>query len=70
MMPAGRANCTAGSFLATDIGWKSTKGAIPTGFERPGFDDSAWPAVVAEVTYPGAPWNTLTIAAPSAPVTV
>ncbi|KAJ6527570.1 hypothetical protein DFH09DRAFT_1371378 [Mycena vulgaris] len=70
MMPAGRANCTAGSFLATDIGWKSTKSAIPTGFEQLGFDDSAWPAVVAEVTYPGAPWNTLTIAAPSAPVTV
>ncbi|KAJ7482669.1 hypothetical protein FB451DRAFT_1170531 [Mycena latifolia] len=47
MMSARRADCTAGSFLAKDIGWKSTKGAIPTGFEQ-----------------------TLTIAAPSAPVTV
>ncbi|KAJ7077685.1 hypothetical protein B0H15DRAFT_954976 [Mycena belliarum] len=45
MQPAGRSNCTAGSFLLSDAGWKSTKGAIPSGFEQPGFDDSTWPAV-------------------------
>ncbi|KAJ7815307.1 hypothetical protein B0H14DRAFT_3859123 [Mycena olivaceomarginata] len=70
MVPSGRANCTAGAFLLSDAGWVSTKGAIPTGFEQPGFDDSAWPAVVAEANYPAAPWGTNTIAAPSAPVNV
>ncbi|KAJ7871067.1 hypothetical protein B0H13DRAFT_2555721 [Mycena leptocephala] len=30
------------------VGVQSTKGAIPTGFGQPGFDDSAWPTVVAE----------------------
>ncbi|KAJ7150701.1 hypothetical protein C8R46DRAFT_1305369 [Mycena filopes] len=70
MVPSGRANCTAGGFLLTDAGWKSTKGAIPVGFEQPGFDDSAWPAVVQQVSYPAAPWGTLTIATVAAPVTV
>ncbi|KAJ6527656.1 hypothetical protein B0H19DRAFT_1083751 [Mycena capillaripes] len=46
MVPSGRANCTAGAFLLMDAGWKSTKGAIPAGFEQPGFDDSSWPAVM------------------------
>ncbi|KAJ7243896.1 hypothetical protein B0H12DRAFT_1129912 [Mycena haematopus] len=70
MVPSGRVNCTAGAFILSDAGWKSTKSAIPTGWEQPGFDDSAWPAAVAEATYPAAPWNTVTIAAPSPPVTV
>ncbi|KAF7360015.1 hypothetical protein MVEN_00729100 [Mycena venus] len=71
MVPSGRASCTAGAFLLTDAGWKSTKGAIPTGFEQPGFDDSAWPAVVAEETYAAGPnWGALTIQAVSPPVTV
>jgi hypothetical protein len=55
MVPTGRTSCTAGAFALTDVGWKSTKGAIPAGFEQPGFDDSAWPAVVVEATYPAAP---------------
>jgi hypothetical protein len=70
MVPSGRANCTAGAFMLTDIGWKSTKGAIPAGFEQPGFDYSAWPAVVGQVVYPAAPWGTITIAAPSPLVTI
>ncbi|KAF8144839.1 hypothetical protein K438DRAFT_1992400 [Mycena galopus ATCC 62051] len=70
MVPSGRANCTAGSFLLTDNGWVSTKGAIPSGWELPGFDDSAWPAVVAEATYPSTTWGTITVAAASAPVTI
>ncbi|KAF8187569.1 hypothetical protein K438DRAFT_1972716 [Mycena galopus ATCC 62051] len=70
MVPSGRANCTAGSFLLTDDGWLSTKGAIPTGWEQPGFNDSAWPPVVTEGAYPTAPWGANTIAAASAPVNV
>ncbi|KAF7374128.1 hypothetical protein MSAN_00294100 [Mycena sanguinolenta] len=46
MVPSGRVNCTAGAFVLSDAGWKSTKGAIPAGWEQPGFDDSAWPAAV------------------------
>ncbi|KAJ7501930.1 hypothetical protein B0H11DRAFT_1991620 [Mycena galericulata] len=70
MQPSGRTNCTAGSFVLTDNVWKSTKGAIPAGWEQPGFDDSAWPAVVSEGAYGVAPWDTVTISAPSAPVNV
>jgi hypothetical protein len=39
-------------------------------FEQPGFDDSAWPAAFAEGGYGAAPWGSVTIAAPSPPVTV
>ncbi|KAJ6493303.1 hypothetical protein C8R45DRAFT_989349 [Mycena sanguinolenta] len=70
MVPSGRASCTAGVFVLSDAGWKSTKDAITIGWEQPGFDDSAWPAAVAEATYPAAPWGTITIAAPSPVVTV
>ncbi|KAJ6529808.1 hypothetical protein B0H19DRAFT_1242776 [Mycena capillaripes] len=71
MVPAGRASCTAGAFVLTDAGWKSVKGTIPSGFEQPGFDDSAWPAVVAEEVYAAGPtWGTLSITADSPPVTV
>ncbi|KAF7361154.1 hypothetical protein MSAN_01147200 [Mycena sanguinolenta] len=70
MVPSGRVNCTAGTFVLSDAGWKSIKTAIPSGWQQPGFDDSAWPAVVAEAEYSAAPWGTITIAAPSPPVTV
>ncbi|KAJ7448507.1 hypothetical protein FB451DRAFT_1147506 [Mycena latifolia] len=70
MLPSGRTNCTAGAFLLSDAGWKSTKGAIPVGFQQPGFDDSAWPAAVAEATYPNGAWGTITIAAPSPAITI
>ncbi|KAJ7832315.1 hypothetical protein B0H14DRAFT_3712286 [Mycena olivaceomarginata] len=54
MVPSGRTSCTAGSFLLADplTLWKSTKDAIPDGFEQPGFDDSMWPAVVPQLTVP------------------
>ncbi|KAJ6473509.1 hypothetical protein DFH09DRAFT_1293770 [Mycena vulgaris] len=70
MVPSGRVGCTAGAFILTDNAWKSTTGAIPAGFEQPGFDDSAWTAVVAEETYPGMEFGTVTIAAASRAVTV
>ncbi|KAJ6582695.1 hypothetical protein DFH09DRAFT_1439549 [Mycena vulgaris] len=70
MRPSGRAECTAGAFSLTDPGWVSTKGAIPVGWEQPGFDDSAWPVVVAEELYGGPTWGTIIIAAPSPVVTV
>ncbi|KAJ7789439.1 hypothetical protein B0H14DRAFT_3574012 [Mycena olivaceomarginata] len=59
MQPAGRTSCTAGAFVLTDAQWKSPKGAIPAAFEQPGFDDSAWPVVVAEEVYGAGPtWGT------------
>ncbi|KAJ6593259.1 hypothetical protein B0H19DRAFT_1246052 [Mycena capillaripes] len=68
MVEAGRANCTAGLFLGTDVSWKSTKGAIPAGWQLPGFDDSAWPAVVSEAVYPATKWGTVTVGAALPPV--
>ncbi|KAF7363035.1 hypothetical protein MVEN_00655300 [Mycena venus] len=70
MQPGGRTNCTAGSISSSDGSWVSTLGAIPTGFEQPDFDDSAWPTVALEGAYGVAPWGTLTITAPSAPITI
>ncbi|KAF7361164.1 hypothetical protein MSAN_01148200 [Mycena sanguinolenta] len=70
MVPSGRVNCTAGAFVLSDNGWKSIKTAIPSGWEQPGFDDSAWPAAFSQETYPGTKWGTVTIAASSSPVTV
>ncbi|KAJ7865328.1 hypothetical protein B0H14DRAFT_2734447 [Mycena olivaceomarginata] len=70
MVPTGRANCTAGAWVNGDADWVSTTGAIPTGWQLPGFDDSAWPLVVGEGNYPAAPWNTVTIAAVSSHVNV
>ncbi|KAJ7854191.1 hypothetical protein B0H14DRAFT_3449792 [Mycena olivaceomarginata] len=71
MVPSGRTGCTAGAFVLTDAGWKSTKGAIPSDFQLPGFDDSTWPAAAAEEVYAAGPtWGTLTIAAVSPPVVI
>ncbi|KAJ7748926.1 hypothetical protein B0H16DRAFT_1847937 [Mycena metata] len=69
MVPSGRTSCTAGTFSLSNVGWKSTKSAIPAGFEQPEFDDSAWPVVAVEAVYPAAPWGTVTIAT-VAPVTI
>ncbi|KAJ7834405.1 hypothetical protein B0H13DRAFT_2369902 [Mycena leptocephala] len=57
-----------GALLQTDVTWKSTQGSIPTGWELPGFDDSAWPPVVVAGLYPNAPWGSVMTAAPSPPV--
>ncbi|KAJ7766123.1 hypothetical protein B0H16DRAFT_1687149 [Mycena metata] len=69
MAPSGRANCSAGAWVVTDANWVSITGAIPTGWQLPGFDDSAWPSVVAEAIYP-ADWGTVAIAAASPAVNV
>lgn len=69
MAAAGRVNCSAGALVISNASWKSPKGAIPTGWELPGFDDSAWPAVKVESAYTGSPWGPVTFAAPSPPVT-
>ncbi|KAJ7883359.1 hypothetical protein B0H13DRAFT_2344110 [Mycena leptocephala] len=68
MAVTGRASCTAGALLQTDVTWKSTQGSIPTGWELPDFDDSAWPPVVVAGLYPNAPWGSVMTAAPSPPV--
>ncbi|KAF8155110.1 hypothetical protein K438DRAFT_1777819 [Mycena galopus ATCC 62051] len=52
----GWSNCTAGAYVVSDNAWLSTTGVIPNGFQQPGFDDSAWPAVVEEALYPGGVW--------------
>ncbi|KAJ7863364.1 hypothetical protein B0H13DRAFT_1638220, partial [Mycena leptocephala] len=70
MFPSGRASCSAGAWVISNGNWVSTVGAIPTGWQRPGFDDSQWPLVVAENIYPSGPWSTITIAAASPPVNV
>ncbi|KAJ7233708.1 hypothetical protein B0H12DRAFT_1239239 [Mycena haematopus] len=70
MQPGGRTSCTAGSISSSDSSWRSTLDAIPTGFEQPGFDDSTWPAVAMQGAYGVAPWDTVTIAAASAPITI
>jgi hypothetical protein len=48
MFLSGQANCSAGAWVISNGNWVSTIGAIPTGWQRPGFDDSQWPLVVAE----------------------
>ncbi|KAJ7510828.1 hypothetical protein B0H11DRAFT_2402303 [Mycena galericulata] len=71
MAPSGRSNCTAGLFYtATAAPWKSTTGAIPAGWQLPGFNDSAWPEAVLEGTWPMAPWGTPSLVAVSPPVDV
>ncbi|KAJ6503520.1 hypothetical protein C8R45DRAFT_817870, partial [Mycena sanguinolenta] len=67
----GWGNCTAGAYVVSDNGWLSTTGAIPSGFQQPGFDDSAWPAVVEEALYSvGGAWPAIPIAPAPAPITV
>ncbi|KAJ7616447.1 hypothetical protein FB45DRAFT_934261 [Roridomyces roridus] len=70
MLPGGRNNCTAGVYGYTDALWRSTLDVIPDGWQLPGFDDSTWPLVVDEGSYPDAsPWgSSVSIAAPSPPV--
>ncbi|KAF7366062.1 hypothetical protein MVEN_00482400 [Mycena venus] len=71
MKPAGRANCTAGVFVVGNTAWVSTTGTIPAGWQAPTFDDSAWPPVTTEATYPDPnAWGTISLDAPSPPVDV
>ncbi|KAF7346631.1 hypothetical protein MSAN_01800600 [Mycena sanguinolenta] len=66
----GQGNCTAGEYIVSDNQWHSTVGAIPNGFEQPGFDDSTWDSTVEEALYGGGAWGTIVIDPPSAPVII
>ncbi|CAK5262411.1 unnamed protein product [Mycena citricolor] len=70
MVPTGRANCTASAWVTSDQTWVSTLDTIGQGWEQPNYDDSTWPAAVNEVAYPGAPWNTVVIAAAATPTVI
>ncbi|KAJ6493896.1 hypothetical protein C8R47DRAFT_1043631 [Mycena vitilis] len=70
MVPTGRDGCVAGAYVLSNGLWKSTSGAIPAGWEQPGFNDTAWGAAAAQEPYPGTKFGTLTVAAASPIVTV
>ncbi|KAF5361232.1 hypothetical protein D9757_010402 [Collybiopsis confluens] len=36
-------NCNSTTYVISDKSWKAFSGLVPSGFEQPGFDDSAWP---------------------------
>jgi alpha-L-rhamnosidase len=51
--------------VVTDAGWKSAN-APATGWEQPGFDDSAWPAAQVAAKYGSGPWGG-SVSAPAPP---
>ncbi|KAJ7703698.1 bacterial alpha-L-rhamnosidase-domain-containing protein [Mycena rosella] len=52
--------------IASDSGWRATA-SIPTDFQSPALDDSAWPLASSLGQYGVSPWDTqVTIAAPAA----
>ncbi|KIK56134.1 hypothetical protein GYMLUDRAFT_248114 [Collybiopsis luxurians FD-317 M1] len=54
--------CNSTSYAVTVNDWKAFPGAVPSGFEQPGFDDSAWPqaAMEGQNGASGLPWPTVT----------
>jgi alpha-L-rhamnosidase len=54
--------------LVTDDSWK-TADAAGTGWEQPGFDDSAWPAARVAAAYGSGPWGS-SVSAPPPPETL
>ncbi|KAF5381909.1 hypothetical protein D9757_007552 [Collybiopsis confluens] len=56
-------NCNSTTSFVTDNSWKAFPGPVPSGFEQPGFDDSAWPQATMEGQNGVPPWNN--IAAPT-----
>lgn len=42
--------------LVTDATWKTAQ-TVPSGWEQPGFDDSAWVTALDEGAYGGGPWD-------------
>ncbi|KIK56122.1 hypothetical protein GYMLUDRAFT_174646, partial [Collybiopsis luxurians FD-317 M1] len=40
--------CSSTTSVLSGTSWKAFPGTIPSGFEQPGFDDSAWPAAGSE----------------------
>ncbi|KAF5346573.1 hypothetical protein D9758_013477 [Tetrapyrgos nigripes] len=52
-------NCSSVSSIVTDGQWKANHGT-PSGFEKPGFDDSTWTNAVIEGGIGMAPWAPVT----------
>ncbi|MEV6636840.1 family 78 glycoside hydrolase catalytic domain [Actinoplanes sp. NPDC051470] len=50
--------------IVSDATWKASQSG-PTGWEQPGFNDSAWPAAKNTAAYGGGPWGTQ-VAVPNA----
>ncbi|WP_306204996.1 alpha-L-rhamnosidase [Actinoplanes sp. RD1] len=51
--------------VVSDASWRAAREA-PDGWQRPDFDDSAWPAARAGVAYGGGPWGSqVTVPAPA-----
>ncbi|KAF8967082.1 hypothetical protein BDZ97DRAFT_1656769, partial [Flammula alnicola] len=62
--------CGSDAFVITDGSWKYSTG-VPSGFQSPGFDDSAWPTAVVEGPYGRQPWGNIatpTSNSPQSPV--
>ncbi|HEY0453534.1 family 78 glycoside hydrolase catalytic domain [Actinophytocola sp.] len=51
----GKLAVQSGPTVVTDGGWRASQ-AGPAGWERPGFDDSAWPAARVLAGYGSGPW--------------
>ncbi len=56
----------AAADVVTDGSFKAAQ-TVPAGWEQPGFDDSAWPAVKDAATYGSGPWGS-GVAQPAPPV--
>jgi len=69
--PSSCVDCSSETYLFTGTSWKTTNG-VPSGFEQPGFDDSAWTAAVEEGDVNSSPWAPITVAstnsAPGSPL--
>ncbi|KAF5381884.1 hypothetical protein D9757_007550 [Collybiopsis confluens] len=52
-------NCNSVTYAITDNSWKAFPGPVPSGFEQPGFDDSAWPQAFEVGPNGVSPWNTI-----------
>ncbi|KAK7437247.1 hypothetical protein VKT23_018688 [Stygiomarasmius scandens] len=59
--PSSCVDCSSETYLFTSSSWKATNG-VPSGFEQPGFDDSAWPTTVEEGDVNASPWAPITVA--------
>ncbi|KAH7869771.1 uncharacterized protein C8R40DRAFT_1073741 [Lentinula edodes] len=55
------ADCVSTSSIVTSVAWKAFPGAVPSGFEQQGFDDSSWPAAVEEGANGVEPWGTIAV---------
>lgn len=63
----GALSVQGGQTVVTDGSWKASQDG-PSGWERPGFDDSTWPAARALATYGSGPWGSNVRVAQPAPL--